>query len=194
MQSRSPVAALTHSVGFRWLRLGPSILTLVALDFVWPLFGSGPMFTELVSYINTSCSSNWWKTILMINNWSDPKDMCLIHMWYIAAEVQLFALGVLSLLLIRWNERLGLAVCYLLIAIGMLVPGLKTLLYSYSPALLVHQFRSYDAQIQYFREMYFPTYCHFTPFFIGVVVGHWMQSGRLDLTQVGKRRLLTFSL
>lgn len=105
----------------------------------------------------------------------------------------MFALGVLSLILIRWNERIGMFFCYSMIATGMIVPGLNTYLYSYSPALLVPQFRSYEAQIKYFRAMYFPTYCHFTPFFIGIVVGYWRQSGKLDLKDVVKRRILAVS-
>lgn len=117
-----------RNVALRWLRFGPPLIALMAIDFVWPLFGSGPMFTELSAINTKNCINNALPTALMVNNWSTPMEMCLVHTWcvtncdwsysfqmsrrYISAEFQLFVIGMFAMWLLGKKPTLGVAFCY----------------------------------------------------------------------------------
>src|SRR5205814_9055725 len=105
------------------------------------------------------------------SNWDETKDVCLSHVWYISAEFQLFVMGVFALALLQLHQKLGVLFCSLMILAGMIIPGIKTWVYGFSPAALIrdHFFENANA---FFNTMYFPTHCHFTPFFLGILIGY----------------------
>lgn len=64
----------------KWLRYMPSIAALVALDLLWPLFGDGPIYSQLSEFILNKCSKNWWKNLLFISNHDPALDnVSLMH-------------------------------------------------------------------------------------------------------------------
>lgn len=64
------------AVSFRWLifekwvRIVPLILSLVALEFCWPLIGSGPFYKLGSKFVLDNCSKYWLLNVLQISNWS----------------------------------------------------------------------------------------------------------------------------
>lgn len=63
------------NVFVRWLRFGPAVIGILAYDLIWPLIGSGPLYTELTENNTRNCVNNWWTTALLVNNWSKPMEM-----------------------------------------------------------------------------------------------------------------------
>ena len=64
-------------VFLRWIRFAPPLLGVIAVWKCITLLGSGPFFSNsiLESSIQKSChDSQWWKTFLFINNWSNLAD------------------------------------------------------------------------------------------------------------------------
>lgn len=175
----------------RWLRFAPELLTLLAIEMIWPVFGSGPMYTELTSYIYQTCESKWWKTLFALNNIAnDPSNTCLVHTWYLSAEFQLFALGIVAIVLLQSYPYLGKLYCILMILTGMVVPAVKSL-YGQAPATTIHQ-PTFDQINTFVREMYFPAYCHLTPFFIGLVTCVAIQKGHLDLNLARRHKVILY--
>ena len=124
---------------FRWLRYVPSMMSVIAVNLVWPLFGSGPMFSELTSFTIDNCSQRWWRNLLLINNLDDPRDICVIQTWYLSTDLQLFVLGLISIGFICWKEEIGLSFCTLIVLIGMIVPGVNLYLYDHIPTGLIYR-------------------------------------------------------
>lgn len=58
----------------KWLRYLPSIFALLALDFVWPLLGDGPMFTQVGNIVLNKCTKNWWMNLLFVSNYKPALD------------------------------------------------------------------------------------------------------------------------
>lgn len=162
---------------------------------LWPKFGSGPMYTELTSYIYKSCESTWWMTILGMNNiGNDPSNTCLVHTWYLSAEFQLFILAIVALILMQAYPFWGKVYCLCMTLIGMILPAVKAY-NGHIPAATIHR-RSFDDINMFIREMYFPAYCHLTPFFIGLLTSISIQEGQLNLDLARKYKktlLLLFS-
>ena len=164
----------------RWLRFAPPLVTLLAMEMLWPKFGSGPMYTELTSYIYKSCEATWWMTVLGINNiGNDPSNTCLVHTWYLSAEFQLFLLAIVALILLQAYPIWGKVYCLSMTLIGMILPAVKAY-NGHIPAATIHR-RSFDDINMFIREMYFPAYCHLTPFFIGLISSIAIQEGQLNL-------------
>ena len=77
----------------RFFRFWPSLTITVALMFVIPSMGSGPLWYEYFDVQLAKCSKNWWTTLTFINNWFDESQMCLLHTWYLSADIQLFIIS-----------------------------------------------------------------------------------------------------
>ena len=193
-ESKVPnVTSFLQLILFRFLRLFPGIMTLVAIDIsVWPLFasltgGGGPMYTEITSHITNSCTNNWWKSALLVNNWTDVTSICLIHTWYLSAEFQLFLVGVFSLFLFRIKDGAGVIFSYTMILIGMFLPASKAYFDGHSPTILFAD-HDFEAMNTFTSVMYLPTTNHLSPYFIGILVAYYYKKGSFDMrVTIGKR-------
>jgi hypothetical protein len=66
---------------------------------------------------------------------------------------------------------------------GMAIPAIKSYAFGYDPAFLVSQ-TSITPFIEFASNMYFPTYCHLTPYFIGLLVAYLMETKQVALEDV----------
>lgn len=63
----------------RYLNIIPAVMSMVAVDLLWPLSGSGPYFSLVSDFITTKCSKYWWTNLLLINNFLPALDMVSGH-------------------------------------------------------------------------------------------------------------------
>ena len=43
-------------------------MAMVAIDIIWPFFGSGPMYTQISLHLQGKCLANWWMNLLALGN------------------------------------------------------------------------------------------------------------------------------
>jgi peptidoglycan/LPS O-acetylase OafA/YrhL len=91
---------ILQSILNRIFRFWPSIWLTVMLVFLIPSLGSGPLWKEYFDVQTQKCYNNWWTTILFINNWFDESKMCLLHTWYLSADMQLFIIAFIFIILL----------------------------------------------------------------------------------------------
>lgn len=58
----------------RWLRYMPSLMSMVAIDLLWPLSGDGPMMTYVSKHLVDKCSNYAWMNFLFLNNFNSAPD------------------------------------------------------------------------------------------------------------------------
>lgn len=58
----------------RWLRYTPALMAMVAIDIVWPFFGSGPMYTQISNHLQDKCLKSWWMNLLALGNVQSAPD------------------------------------------------------------------------------------------------------------------------
>lgn len=51
------------------------MLSIMAIENVWPLFSDGPMMAEVRDGIHTNCNTKWWKNLIFFNNFDGLYDM-----------------------------------------------------------------------------------------------------------------------
>ena len=52
----------------KWLRFLPSMVIMVAIDLLWPIYGSGPVFNHIADHLLNKCTRNSWTNFVFANN------------------------------------------------------------------------------------------------------------------------------
>lgn len=86
----------------RFFRFWPSVWFAVLLVFLLPGLGTGPLWSEYFNYQIDKCTNYWWATVLFFNNWFPEAKICMLHTWYISADMQLYILSFLFLVPFYW--------------------------------------------------------------------------------------------
>nr|XP_037270631.1 uncharacterized protein LOC119162279 [Rhipicephalus microplus] len=74
----------------RYIRLVVPAMVTILVAFLLPLFAYGPGSNDAYRQYIHGCYSKWWIVLLQANNFDNSEDVCLKHMWYISAELQIF--------------------------------------------------------------------------------------------------------
>ncbi|OWR54852.1 hypothetical protein KGM_207137 [Danaus plexippus plexippus] len=137
----------------RIIRVSPSYFMVLwfASSWWWRL-GQGPMWTPLVTAEADICRRKWWTHLLYLNNVLIKDDKCLIQTWYLAADMQLYALSLALTLLLRGRRC---AVRLLIVLFGVVSATLTVLAYMWKlvPTFVLHNPES--VRLQYSGEASF---------------------------------------
>ncbi|KAJ0173383.1 hypothetical protein K1T71_011559 [Dendrolimus kikuchii] len=123
----------------RIIRISPSYFLVVWFaGSWWERLGRGPLWPPLVGNESAICQAKWWTHLLYLNNVLYADDKCLIQTWYLAADMQLYALALL-LTLALWRLRRG-ALCVLVALLVASVALLFGLAYHWQlvPTFVMH--------------------------------------------------------
>lgn len=84
---------------------------------------------------NAICRQNWWANVLFVNNFLWPKELCLMHTWYLAADLQLFLMAIGVLVLVHRRPK-SVGVVFLVgVVVSFAVPGYITHQHKLHPVL-----------------------------------------------------------
>jgi hypothetical protein len=122
-QARDKLCHLLRWIQFyvhRYVRMTPPTMLVIALSMYAYHYGDGPLWFEATQRVHQQCTQNWWRHLLHVANFIDTRQMCFIHYWYIAADMQLFLFAPLLMYLVYKYRHLGYC---LIAAIGGLSMG-----------------------------------------------------------------------
>ncbi|KAM3959460.1 nose resistant to fluoxetine protein 6-like isoform 2-T2 [Aphomia sociella] len=106
----------------RFWRLTPGLAVMLAFSATWLRhLGSGPLWHKHVTSVAAGCRKYWWTHILYINNYVPSNKYCAIQTWHIAADTQLFFMGIAVYMLTR--TRCRNLVLGLLTILGIVLPA-----------------------------------------------------------------------
>ena len=163
----------------RYLRLTPTYMFV--MFFIWALsiyMGNGPTFQSSMRAVSRYCKSYWWTNILYINNLhpSDSSKECMGWAWYLADDMQFFAISPLLLIPLYYWLPAGLIAVAVLLAASIGVTGFIAGYYGFpanefAPLLFGTDIRPTDFPDQ-FSEIYVKPYCRISPYLVGIVLGY----------------------
>lgn len=158
----------------RFARILPVYAFLLAFYMnIFPALGSGPAwYTSKV--ITLDCSRYWWSVVLFINNFVPDGygNQCLGVGWYLANDMQFFALGPVLILVYYYSARWfsWLLKCILII-VGFIVSFIIAYDNDYS-VFRPSPKNAYNGQSDYYHMFYTKPYIRFIPYLVGLYSGY----------------------
>ncbi|XP_058467393.1 nose resistant to fluoxetine protein 6-like [Malaya genurostris] len=102
----------------RYIRITAPYAALVLFVVSFAKYmGEGFMWKTIIDANDETCSKYWWSALLHIQNYVNPRSMCLGWTWYLSVDMQLYILGpALIYPLWRYGKRVlfGIALLALL--------------------------------------------------------------------------------
>ncbi|XP_047996986.1 nose resistant to fluoxetine protein 6-like [Leguminivora glycinivorella] len=186
---------LPKGMMLRWLRLTPAyalILGLVAT--IVRRLGAGPLWNQMVTVESDACRQYWWAHLLYINNYIYDDNQCMPQTWYLAADTQLFALGLVFCIVAR-TQRSRKIILGLMMVVSLLTPALHTYfedldaIVSQGPEIVKSIYKTDNV----FRHVYIAAHTNLASYTLGIGGGllayHWLTEGK-DFEQFKKYRYL----
>lgn len=128
------------------------------------------------------CEKNWWSTLLHIQNYVNPYNICATHSWYLSVDFQLFVISPLLIYPARrygWKYLWSLLALAVLSAIGVMI------------TCLANDLRATDDLVmKNFALIYFPTHARMAPWLIGMVLGYIIFESRARKITMNKAIVL----
>ncbi|XP_050668260.1 nose resistant to fluoxetine protein 6-like [Leptidea sinapis] len=177
----------------RWIRLTPSYALVLGLLATWMRFaGDGPLWDYVVTYESTACRSYWWAHLLYINNYIYDRDQCAPQSWYLAADTQLFCIGLVVLVVARGRRARNWAVLGL-VGLAFIIVAATTYLRDLD-AVVIQTPESYRVLYLFTRTffyVYIPGHTNLSSYTVGMgaaLLAHHWQKEKKDFTKYQKYR------
>jgi hypothetical protein len=155
----------------KWSKLIPLILSLMALEFVWPLIGSGPFYPEVTAFVHNNCRKYWWANVMLIANYFPSLEKCAPQLFYSAVDFQLCIPAMIAILLMRRSVRAGIAFVVLLIfsclSMTWFIAGKFAIIPNY-----VSDGADVLQRMDFMDYIHLPANTHAPAYFIGFLIGY----------------------
>ncbi|XP_023940019.2 nose resistant to fluoxetine protein 6-like isoform X2 [Bicyclus anynana] len=158
----------------RYMRL---IVTYAVVIFyicaVFPHTGSGPLWNRAIAEDTKPCRENWWLNLLMVSNYINSQNMCLVISWYIPCDYHFFVVTVLLYWLYRRHPRVGRAAAVAVLLAALATPGVINYLNSL-PAIqmFTYDFVSNPRGPIQFHLTYIKSHTRYAAYLIGFLSGY----------------------
>ncbi|XP_077538563.1 nose resistant to fluoxetine protein 6-like isoform X2 [Haemaphysalis longicornis] len=103
LEKRSVFIVYIARASRRYVRLMAPAMVLILVALLLPLLAYGPAADDAYKQYIQGCYHKWWSVLLQTNNFDVSEHVCLPHLWYINADLQIFLIITfpLALLLTR---------------------------------------------------------------------------------------------
>ncbi|KAL3266698.1 hypothetical protein HHI36_010860 [Cryptolaemus montrouzieri] len=155
----------------RLLRLTPSLLMLVLFYTCMLQFMDHPMFPAVDMLFGENCREYWWSTVLYIQNYWNPNDICAIQTWYLAIDTQLYIVAPLLLIMLSRYPPKGI-LCILVLAILSMGAAFEVTWRRSLGATYLNQ-----DPVEY-KYLYTPTHIRVPPWLFGALTGYFIAKNK----------------
>ncbi|XP_057668043.1 nose resistant to fluoxetine protein 6-like isoform X1 [Diorhabda carinulata] len=84
---------------YRYIRLTPAVAVLFFFSItIFKFMGDGPVWLEGIKVITDTCQKHYLSFFTYTQNYVNHDDICLIHTWYLSADMQLFVFSTMFLI------------------------------------------------------------------------------------------------
>ncbi|XP_077531287.1 nose resistant to fluoxetine protein 6-like [Haemaphysalis longicornis] len=188
--SEPTVRAFLLAVVRRYIRLTFPVLVVVLMAFIVPLLADGPSDWELLPEQLSGCYSNWWSLVIHVNDFIPRPRTCLRHLWYVSADMQIFATIALPLtMLLKRNRRVGFSAAAVISVAFATLAAVQT--YNWH---LFHAITFGNSDVRRFADtleyIHFKPFVHIPTYVCGVVCGSVARNLKVTSLRQGTQVLL----
>ncbi|XP_052841927.1 nose resistant to fluoxetine protein 6 isoform X1 [Drosophila gunungcola] len=160
---------------YRYFRLLPSLGALILFNGTLLVrLQNGPFWRHLTEAERVFCRSNWWKNVFFVTNHM-LEDSCSHQTWYLGADMQLFELFLIVIVISKKHPNLTRPLYITLSILALAVPAILTYVLELDA---VYHLRPETYRYLYFRhsdtfyQMYPPFYTNLGGYLLGFLCGH----------------------
>ncbi|XP_001970714.3 nose resistant to fluoxetine protein 6 [Drosophila erecta] len=185
---------------YRYFRLLPSLLALILFNGTLLVrLQNGPFWLHLTEAERVFCRSNWWKNVFFVANHM-LEDSCSHQTWYLGADMQLFELFLIVIIITKKHPKWTRAIYTTLLSLALAVPAVVTYVLELDG---IYHIRPETYRYLYFRhsdtfyQMYPPFYTNLGGYLFGFLCGHFylrQRSGKVELRGQRKYELAMWLL
>ncbi|XP_013135816.1 PREDICTED: nose resistant to fluoxetine protein 6-like [Papilio polytes] len=157
----------------RYVRLAVAYAYLIFyVCSVYPFTGSGPLWSRAVALDTDQCRKNWWLSLLMLNNYIDSENICIVVSWYIPCDFHFFVVTLLLYWLYKTHPKTGV-VSAIVVSIGALIaPALVNYYNNLPPVqLFTYDFLSNPRIQRQFQLTYIKSHTRYAAYLVGFFSG-----------------------
>ncbi|KAJ8717587.1 hypothetical protein PYW07_005517 [Mythimna separata] len=182
----------------RWLRLTPTYALILFTISTWMRYAfNGPLWQLVVTTEADACRQYWWAQLLYINNYIYEDAFCLPQTWYLAADTQLFCLGLLVCMLARSCKARAILLSALFV-VALAIVAAQTYFQDLDPVVIQspESYRNLYATEDTFRLIYIRGHTNMSTYILGLAGGflaYHLQNGK-ELHKYKKHRWVVWLL
>ncbi|XP_046600072.1 nose resistant to fluoxetine protein 6-like [Neodiprion lecontei] len=181
----------------RYIRLTTSLaVVMLFVSLLAHRVANGPLWNTLLNTGIQTCQENWWVNLLYLQNLVNVERSCLLHTWYLAADMQLFWISpIIVYPLHRW-PKYGIRILGFFLLASIVTPPVVLALNGYSNRICTMRVDLGKAVVNDFYKFYMPTYNRAGAYFVGMLLGYDVVNKKRQLTKVNVsiNWLITFVL
>ncbi|GIY62992.1 nose resistant to fluoxetine protein 6 [Caerostris darwini] len=169
----------------RYFRMSAAQILAISVFLLFPLIGTGPIWTAYMTPELTNCRKRWWINLLYIGNFYEPKDVCLYHTWVLSLLMQLTIFGAVAIFILKKSRRCGIFFIILLILSGVIFVGIMTVIHELPGSLAFYMLGKRTFPIAW-TDVFIKPLDHVGPFCVGLLTGYFlaMKKEKLDISRV----------
>ncbi|XP_049877393.1 nose resistant to fluoxetine protein 6-like [Pectinophora gossypiella] len=186
---------LPKGIVLRWLRLTPVyMLVLATIATVMRHTGSGPLWPLVVGSEADACRQYWWAHLLYINNYIYGDALCVPQAWYLAADTQLFCVGLLICVVARSARAQKIALS-LLFTTALVIAAAHTYFQDLDAVVIQapESLRNLYSLDDTFRLLYIRGHTNLSTYTLGLAGGflayYWQKDGK-EFSKYKRYRIL----
>lgn len=177
----------------RWIRNAPGVLCYIALELVWPLAGTGPLYTFVGNDVIDNCASNWWRNVLFITNYNPVSQNCANHTFWSSVDFHLFIVGLIVIFTLKKSRTLAILLMLTLVTIDFAYTGYTSVKYNTTHSMATFPI-SVGKVVEYVDRIHNPTTTYLFTFIVGLSMGIYYTEYRAPDLGAGSLVLALLSL
>ncbi|XP_060531161.1 nose resistant to fluoxetine protein 6-like isoform X2 [Cylas formicarius] len=161
---------------YRYLRISvPLAIVVLWYATLMHLFGSGPLWNDMLQQVQKPCQEYWWATITHVQNYVHPFPLCMVQAWYLTCDMQYYFLSPAVLLPLDKFPMLGYANLALIYSISIAVNFYLAWINKYNGGVPItnHLFST-----KFFQHYYISPHTRVSPYLIGLGLGYALHKTR----------------
>ncbi|KAF2896150.1 hypothetical protein ILUMI_10023 [Ignelater luminosus] len=170
---------LRHYV-HRCVRLMPVLITVLLFYLtLMKHVRSGPFPDENASQ---HCEKYWWSTLLFIQNYLNPTELCVGTSWYLSVDMQLFVFSPLMLTGLKKAPKATMTVLTVLSICSIL----SAFLTQWFRQMHTSTFAAYLTSVDSVIHIYYPTHSRASSWIMGLMLGYCIHKTKSKETGIDK--------
>ncbi|XP_013201285.2 nose resistant to fluoxetine protein 6 [Amyelois transitella] len=157
----------------RYIRLVVAFAVVIFyICAVFPYTGSGPLWNRAIEGDTDKCKKTWWISLLMLNNYIDTENICLVVSWYIASDFHFFLVTLIIYCIYKRYPKIGITLGIGACVASIIATSVINYVHKLTPVqLFTYQFVADIRGNEQFHLTYIKSHTRYPPYFIGFLSG-----------------------